>query len=105
MEIDIYSKYYVLVETEFTYVDAETSEPNDWNYVTDSGRYDFYCNCKELIDFLFKKINDEFFSDLRIKENQDLIIINTFNPNTGEGDKIKIYIERVGMYGTDDFEN
>ena len=103
MDIDIYSKYYVLVEKEFSYVDAETSTPDDWTFKTEKIRHDFYCDCSKLLDYIMNLINDEYFSDLRITENK--IIINTFNCNTGEGDCIKIYIQRVMNDGTDDSEN
>ena len=103
MEIDIYSKYYVLVEKEFSYVDAETSTPDDWNFKTDKIRTDFYCDCLQLLDYIMNLITDEYFSDIIIKE--DKITINTFNPITGEGDCVKIYIQRVMNDGTNDFES
>ena len=100
---DIYSKYYVLVEKEFTYVDAETSTPDDWVFKTDKIRTDFYCDCSKLLDYIMNLINDEYFSDVRFKD--DKIVINTFNPLTGEGGCVKIYIQRVMNDGTDDSEN
>ena len=93
IEIDIYSKYFVIVENEYSFVDDETSTPSDWNFKCNITKYDFKADCKELLEYLYKLINDEYFSDLIIKENK--IIINIFNPITGEGDHISIILVRL----------
>lgn len=103
MDIDIYSKFNCHVEKCFSYVDAETSTPDDWNFKTEMIQKDFEFDCKQLLDYIKNIIDDEYFSDLRITGNK--ITINTFNFITGEGDCVCLYIERKIEDGTNDLEN
>lgn len=94
MRIDIYSKYKVKFYSKCSYISTEDSEPGDIvfkeakytkEYTMDGGRF---------LDFLGKKLLDNDTSEFLIEDNK-IIIIETFNPNTGEGCTTKIEFERI----------
>lgn len=93
MNINIFQKYKVTINTISSYVSQEDSTPTDWAYKKIDGKTEHIIDGGLLIHRLYKYFIDRCFMSVDFKEN--LIHIELFDPNNGTGDNIDIEIESI----------
>lgn len=93
MKVDIYSKYKVKVYSKWSYISEEDSEPGDIVFKKDKYEKEHILYGSELLNIIGKDLLDNNISELSAKGNK--IIIEIFNPSTGESETTKIEIERI----------
>lgn len=94
MRMDIYSKYKVKLYSECGYISEEDSEPGDIVFKKDKYEKEHILCGGELLEIIGKKLIDNETNEVKIEDNK-IIIIETFNPNTGEGGTTRMEIERI----------
>lgn len=89
MEINIYSDYKLKIQTDYTYI-SENSTPNDVIYNDDSVYKETVLNGGMLLDLIGNYLILEYISKIEINNNK--VIIEKFNPDSGEYSTRKITI-------------
>lgn len=92
MNIDIYSKYKVKYRCYGGEIDEENSTPDDITFKRFNYENSFIENGGILAERIADYIKQPDFQEITI--NNNLIMIELFNPNNGEASTINIIIEK-----------
>lgn len=93
MNINIYQKYKVKKIINCSFIDNETSTPNDINFKDFNKEIEEEIEGSYLLDYITDLLTDKDIIGFAVKQNK--IKIEHFNPFSGEGGDTYIEIEEV----------
>lgn len=92
MDINIYGKYRVVIESVSNYVDPESTR-NDVGFVMNAGCSEHEMEGGELIEMISRELGDKW-TDIVVFKNS-MIYISQFNPTNGESSETKYHIMKL----------
>lgn len=93
LDINIYGNYKIHIKYEYSYISQEDSTPDDIVFKEESGEQTITKNGGDFLKCLANEIKNSCFQSLNIKNN--IIIVELFNPNTGDNGTYIYEIEEV----------
>lgn len=93
MSIGVYSDYKIKVTTEYSYINQEDSEPDDYVYSKDRNYTEEIVNGWALLNIISMELSSDETVNITIKGNT--IVINKFCPHDGTGSDTEIKFNRV----------